>query len=62
MDFENGVFLGPIASLTFNGPYSMQGRQLSFDVIAMKIGVGPWTFSIPLKKGASVPIAAMDAQ
>eukprot|EP00775_Hariotina_reticulata_P009243 gene9244-9408_t len=60
-DFENGVFLGPIASMTFNGPFSMKGRQITFDVVAMNIGIGPWKFSIPLKKGA-VPIEAMDAQ
>lgn len=49
-DFENGVFLGPVASLTFNGPYRMAGRQLSFDVVSMNIGLGPWRFSIPFKK------------
>ncbi|KIZ05995.1 hypothetical protein MNEG_1968 [Monoraphidium neglectum] len=51
-DFENGVFLGPIASLTFNGPYTMAGRQLSFDVRSMNIGLGPWRWSIALKKDA----------
>ncbi|KAI8467701.1 MAG: hypothetical protein J3K34DRAFT_429614 [Monoraphidium minutum] len=49
-DFENGVFLGALASLTFNGPYAMKGRQLSFDVRSMNLGLGPWRFSIPLKK------------
>lgn len=56
MDFENGVFLGPLAHLTFNGPYAMSGRQLTFDVSTMNIGLGPLKFSIPLKKDAkSVP-------
>lgn len=52
LDFENGVFLGPIAFLTFNGPYAMKGKQLTFDVASMNIGLGPWRFSIPLKKDA----------
>lgn len=56
MDFENGVFLGPLAHLTFNGPYAMSGRQLTFDVSTMNIGLGPLKFSIPLKKDAkSIP-------
>lgn len=59
MDFENGVFLGPIAYLTFNGPYAMSGRQLTFDVSTMNIGLGPLKFSIPLKKNAK-SIADMD--
>jgi hypothetical protein len=59
MDFENGVFLGPIAYLTFNGPYAMSGRQLTFDVSTMNIGLGPLKFSIPLKKDAK-SIADMD--
>lgn len=59
MDFENGVFLGPIAYLTFNGPYSMSGRQLTFDVNRMTIGLGPWKFSFPLKKEQT--IADMDS-
>lgn len=60
-DFENGVFLGPIASLTFNGPYAMKGKQLTFDVVKMNIGLGPWRFSIPFKKDAK-GIAEMDPQ
>ncbi|WIA20635.1 hypothetical protein OEZ85_005016 [Tetradesmus obliquus] len=60
-DFENGVFLGPIASLTFNGPYAMKGKQLMFDVVKMNIGLGPWRFSIPFKKDAK-GIAEMDPQ
>jgi hypothetical protein len=60
MDFENGVFLGPIASLTFNGPYGMSGRQLTFDVSTMNIALGPLKFSIPLKKDGK-SIADMDA-
>ncbi|KAF6259179.1 hypothetical protein COO60DRAFT_1700941 [Scenedesmus sp. NREL 46B-D3] len=60
-DFENGVFLGPIASLTFNGPYAVKGKQLTFDVVKMNIGLGPWRFSIPFKKDAK-SIAEMDPQ
>jgi hypothetical protein len=60
-DFENGVFLGPIASLTFNGPYAMKDKQLTFDVVKMNIGLGPWRFSITLKKDAKA-ISEMDAQ
>jgi hypothetical protein len=59
-DFENGVFLGPIAHLTFNGPYDMTGKQLWFDVVNMNIGLGPLKFSIPLKKDAKA-VADMDS-
>lgn len=59
LDFENGVFLGPIAYLTFNGPYAMSGRQLTFDVHKMNVGLGPLKFSIPLKKNGK-SIADMD--
>ena len=58
-NFENGVFLGQVASLTFDGPYAMAGRQLSFDVHRMNLGVGPWRWSISLKKGAPDSIAAV---
>eukprot|EP00879_Flechtneria_rotunda_P008611 GHRR01009023.1.p1 GENE.GHRR01009023.1~~GHRR01009023.1.p1 ORF type:complete len:201 (+),score=68.97 GHRR01009023.1:103-705(+) len=61
LDFENGVFLGPLAFLTFNGPYAMKGRQLQFDVVSMNIGIGPWRFSIPIKKNAKA-VADMDPQ
>ncbi|KAL6757485.1 hypothetical protein V8C86DRAFT_2624018 [Haematococcus lacustris] len=53
MSFENGVFLGPLASLTFKGPYLMKGRRLMFDVNSLNLGLGPWRLSIPLK--ASTP-------
>jgi hypothetical protein len=49
--FTNGVFLGPLAYLTFDGPFKMSGRQLTFDVSNMNIGLGPLKFSVPLKKG-----------
>lgn len=58
--FTNGVFLGPIAHLTFDGPYTMSGRQLTFDVSNMGIGLGPFKFSIPLKKDAK-PLTERDA-
>lgn len=51
-DFENGVFLGNVAYLTFNGPFAMKGKQLSFDVVAINIGFGPLRFAFPLKKDA----------
>jgi len=38
--FENGLFLGPLASLVFKGPYQLKGRQLSFDVVDADIGEG----------------------
>ena len=60
LDFENGVFLGPIAYLTFNGPYAMSGKQLTFDVHTMNIGLGPLKFSIPLKKDGK-SIAELDS-
>lgn len=56
-----GVFLGTVASLTFNGPYAMKGRQLSFDVRQMNLMLGPLAFTIPLKKDG-VPIADMSAE
>lgn len=51
--FENGVFLGPLAHLTFAGPFATKDRQLTFDVTSMNVGLGPWKFSIPLKKGVT---------
>lgn len=60
LDFENGVFLGPIAYLTFNGPYAMTGKQLTFDVHTMNIGLGPLKFSIPLKRDGK-SIAKLDS-
>lgn len=50
--FENGVFLGPVGSLTFKGPFLVTKRNLYFDVAEMFVGLGPWRFGIPLKKGA----------
>ena len=50
--FENGVFLGPVGHLTFKGPYTTKGQQLSFDVHTMYLGLGPWRIGIPLKKDA----------
>jgi len=57
--FENGVFFGPVAHLTFKGPYTMKGKQLSFDVDTMYIGLGPGRFGIPLKKKGK-PLAEME--
>ena len=54
--FENGVFVGNLGYLTFEGPYaSGPGRQLSFDVdvVQMNVGLGPLRFSLPLKSGAA---------
>ena len=52
--FENGVFVGNLGYLTFEGPYaSGPGRQLSFDVVKMNVGLGPLRFSLPLKSGAA---------
>jgi hypothetical protein len=39
----------------------MKGKQLTFDVVSMNIGLGPWRFSIPLKKDAK-GISEMDPQ
>jgi hypothetical protein len=36
------------------------GKQLSFDVHTMFIGLGPWRFSIPLKK--SKPLSQVDSK
>ncbi|GAX73741.1 hypothetical protein CEUSTIGMA_g1194.t1 [Chlamydomonas eustigma] len=57
--FENGVFLGPLAHLTFKGPMSTNQKQLSFDVHTMYVGVGPWRLGIPLKKDGK-PISELD--
>ncbi|KAF5839414.1 hypothetical protein DUNSADRAFT_816 [Dunaliella salina] len=56
--FENGVFLGPVASLTFKGPFTMSGKRLTFDVDTMCIGLGPFRLPIPLKE--SQPIEQRD--
>ena len=61
-DFENGVFLGPLAHFTVNGPYRVAGRQLSFDVSHANVGVGPWRASFALPNRPATPIAERDAQ
>eukprot|EP00197_Chlamydomonas_leiostraca_P013757 CAMPEP_0202865678 /NCGR_PEP_ID=MMETSP1391-20130828/6293_1 /ASSEMBLY_ACC=CAM_ASM_000867 /TAXON_ID=1034604 /ORGANISM="Chlamydomonas leiostraca, Strain SAG 11-49" /LENGTH=219 /DNA_ID=CAMNT_0049545543 /DNA_START=103 /DNA_END=763 /DNA_ORIENTATION=- len=58
--FENGVFLGNLAHLTFKGPMALDGRRLSFDVDKMYIGLGPWRACVPLK--AERDLAALDAK
>ncbi|KAG2495269.1 hypothetical protein HYH03_006542 [Edaphochlamys debaryana] len=55
--FENGVFLGGLASLTFKGPFQQDGKVVHFDVPSMSIGVGPWRFTIPIK--ASKPFSEL---
>jgi hypothetical protein len=60
-DFANGVFLGPIASLTFDGPFALSGRQMTFDHTRLNLWLGPWKFSFPLKKDAK-EIKDMDDQ
>lgn len=57
--FENGVFLGPLGHLTFKGPCATKDKQLSFDVHTMYIGLGPWRFSLPLKKDGK-PLSQVD--
>lgn len=52
--FENGVFLGPVGSLTVKGPFKMNGRLLSFDVTNTYITLGPWRFTIPVKKEQAI--------
>lgn len=49
-EFENGVFLGGLVSITFRGPCITKGKQLSFDVYTMFIRLGGWTIPIPIKK------------
>jgi hypothetical protein len=39
----------------------MKGKQLTFDIVKMNVGLGPWRFSIPFKKDAE-SIADMDPQ
>lgn len=57
--FENGVFLGPLAHLTFKGPFKMASRYLWFDVTTMYLGVGPWRVGIPLKRDAPPSLDAL---
>lgn len=61
-NFENGVFLGNLASLTFDGPYAMSGRQLTFDVHRMNLGVGPWRWTVGVKKGPGSLAEVGDAE
>ena len=49
-EFENGVFLAGLFSLTFRGPCITNGKQLSFDVYTMFVRLGPWQFPISIKK------------
>lgn len=60
LSFENGVFLGPLLGhLTFKGPCMSKGKQLSFDVTTMYVGLGPWRVPVTLKKDAK-PLAEVD--
>ncbi|KAG2428205.1 hypothetical protein HXX76_011885 [Chlamydomonas incerta] len=47
--FENGVFFGPVANLTFKGPWQLDGKVCHFDVNTMYLGLGPWRLPIKLK-------------
>eukprot|EP00270_Netrium_digitus_P021750 TRINITY_DN9505_c0_g1_i3.p1 TRINITY_DN9505_c0_g1~~TRINITY_DN9505_c0_g1_i3.p1 ORF type:complete len:284 (-),score=47.04 TRINITY_DN9505_c0_g1_i3:220-1071(-) len=49
MEIENGVFVGPLGELTFKGPFSWKGRQMSFifTTLSLKLGpLGPFVFKI----------------
>ncbi|PSC70869.1 hypothetical protein C2E20_5731 [Micractinium conductrix] len=48
-EIENGVYLGRIAALTFQGPYRMEGKILEFDFDTLKLRLGGWTLPLPLK-------------
>ncbi|MEW5304725.1 MAG: hypothetical protein WDW36_007317 [Sanguina aurantia] len=50
--FENGVFIPTLAHITFKGPCLLRGRQLTFDVQTMSLGVGPWRWSLEINKAA----------
>lgn len=43
------VHVGTLPS--WQGGYATAGKQLTFDVEQMFIGLGPWRWGIPLKKG-----------
>jgi hypothetical protein len=61
--FTNGVFLGGgLASLTFAGPFDVNGRLLQFDVCTMAGNLGPWKFSFPIKKNMPETVAGYAAQ
>ncbi|KAL6771460.1 hypothetical protein ACKKBG_A26470 [Auxenochlorella protothecoides x Auxenochlorella symbiontica] len=48
--FQNGVFFGRILSLVFVGPYATKGKKISFDVEKVRLRLGPFAFSIQLKR------------
>lgn len=53
MTIENGVYLGPLGSLTFNGRISWNNRILAFlfDTLNIKIGaLGPFSFNVGKKE------------
>jgi len=45
---ENGVYLGGILGLIFQGPFNLEGRILRFDFNRLALRLGPWkpTFTI----------------
>eukprot|EP00798_Chlamydomonas_sp_ICE-L_P007395 gene7395-522_t len=62
MSFENGIFLGPIFSLTFKGPFTLDGKVLRFDTHTLNIGIGPWRPSFNLKPAQSLESMAKKDQ
>ena len=52
---ENGIFLGWLGAFVFSGKFQLDGRRLPFDLDALRLRLGPKTFTFPFstkKKGA----------
>lgn len=49
---ENGVYLGWVAALKFEGPFNNDGRRFAFDFDAINVRLGPKWFRFPLPKKA----------
>lgn len=48
-DYQNGIFLGRLAALTFDGTYVVQGKILAFNIDTLNLRIGGWKTSFPLK-------------
>eukprot|EP00891_Asterochloris_glomerata_P000491 jgi/Astpho2/491/Aster-03532 len=48
---QNGVYLGHIAALVFEGNYDWQGKKLNFDFNKLRLKIGPAKKAFKLKPG-----------
>ncbi|KAK9819417.1 hypothetical protein WJX74_001547 [Apatococcus lobatus] len=50
-EIQNGIYLGHVASITFRGPFDMDGKRLAFDFNKLRVKIGPLQKEFTLKPG-----------